>query len=188
MKKAIGMFVALILALGMTGVAFAHWSQIIYIEGSVKTGTVSVGWVGFENWDNEWFGKDVGSVAVSLKDVKGTHNENNIYETLVIELNNVYPSYKAYINVEIANGGTIPVNLVDFDIENVVDSENLLDYLSIDIIDCGWPDFPQIDPCDTVWATIYIHVEQEVDNSVCPQNATATFEGHLVFNQWNYTP
>lgn len=186
--KAIGMFVALVLALGMTGVAFAHWSQIIYIEGTVETGTVCVGWLDWENSDNEWLGKDVGSVAVWLEDVKGTHETDNIYETLVIELNNVYPSYEAYIEVEIANGGTIPVNLVHFDIENIVDTENLLDYIYIDIENCDWPGFPQIDPCQTVSATIYIHILQGTEPNLCPENATATFEGHLVFNQWNYTP
>lgn len=190
MKKAMGMFAALALAMAMTGVAYAHWSQIIYIEGTVETGTVSVGWVYFENWDDEWLGKDVGSVGVWLKDVKGTHNGDNIYETLVIELNNVYPSYEAYIYVEIANGGTIPVNLVDFDIYPTSDPDNLMDYVYWEIDDWYWPNFPQIDPCETVWKEIYIHIEQlrdpPWDNTICPQNATATFEGYDEFVQWNY--
>ena len=98
MKKAMGMFAALALAMAMTGVAYAHWSQIIYIEGTVETGEVCVGWSYCDNYDEEYLGKDVGSVAVRLEDVKGTHNGDNIYETLVIELNNVYPCYYAEID------------------------------------------------------------------------------------------
>ena len=185
MKKGMGMFAALALALAMTGVAYAHWSQTIYIKGTVETGTVCVGWVGFDNWDYEYLGKDVGSVNVWLEDVKGTHETDNIYETLVMELNDVYPSYEAYIEVEIANGGTIPVNLVDFDIENIVDPDNLMDFVYCELLDLYWPDFPQIDPCQTVDALIYIHIEQQVGENVCPQGATATFDGYLVFDQWN---
>ena len=190
MKKAMGMFAALALAMAMTGVAYAHWSQIIYIEGTVETGEVTVGWLSADNDDDEYLGKDVGSVVVRLEGVKGTHETDNIYETLVIELNNVYPSYEAEITVEIANGGTIPVNLVDFDIYPVSDNDNLLDYLDWEITYVDWPDCPQIDPCETVEADIVIHIEQlrdpPWDNTICPQNATATFEGYLEFVQWNY--
>jgi len=134
MKKAIGMFAALILALGMTGVAFAHWSQTIYIEGTVETGTVCVGWVYVDYEDYEYLNKDVGEVDAWLDDPKGWHIEDEIFGTLVVDLINVYPSYEAYIYVEIANGGTIPVNLVDFDIGPVSDPDDLIRF-----VDC-WID------------------------------------------------
>jgi len=186
------MFVALLLALGISGLAYAHWSQTIYIEGSVETGTVCVGWVDVDYEDYEYLGKDVGKVDARLEDLKGTHNGDNIYETLVVELDNVYPSYEAWIYVEIANGGSIPVNLVDCDIEPVSDPDNLLRFVDCWIDDGDWPDYPQLDPCQTAWAVIGIHILQEVWNDDlgeyenCPQDATATFAGYLTFVQWNY--
>lgn len=185
MKKIVGVFTALMVALAMTGVAFACWSQTIYVEGTVETGTVCVGWSDVDSWDNEYLGKDVGSVDAQLENVKGFHGETLIYETLVINLSNVYPGYEAWIEVSISNGGTIPVNLVDFDISPVEDPENLLKHVYWDIIDVEWENFPQIDPCQTVTAWICIQIIQEVDGQECPQDASATFAGYLTFCQWN---
>lgn len=194
MKSILGAFVALTLALGMSGFAYACWSQTLYIEGEVETGEVCVGYVYTDSWDEEYLGKDVGDIDCWLEDEKGEHDEDPIYETLVIELSNVYPSYGAYIEVWIANGGSIPVDLVDFDIELVSDPEGLLDFVDWEIIDCNWPRYPQIDPCDVVGFWVHIHIMQEVDlngngtiepDEICPQNATATFEGYLEFVQWN---
>lgn len=191
MKKAIGMFAALFLALGMTGIAFAHWSQTIFIKGSVETGTVCVGWVYVDYEDYEYLGKNVGEVNAWLEDPKGVHYEDTIYETLVVDLINVYPSYVAYIDVEIANGGTIPVNLVDCDIGPVSDPDDLIRFVDCWIDEGEWIGYPQIDPCQTVWAVIGIHILQEVwddelgENVTCPENATATFAGYLTFDQWN---
>lgn len=192
MKKAMGMFAALILALGMSGLAYAHWSQTIYIEGTVETGELVVGFVDYDYWDDEYLGKDVGDIYVDLVDWKGLHEEDDLYEKIVIELTDVYPSYEAWIEVSIANGGSIPVNLVDFDIENIIDPDGLMDYVDVQIINYDWPLYPQLDPCDTATALIYIHILQEVwDDGLgewvtCPQNATATFDGYLTFNQWNW--
>lgn len=191
MKKAIGMFVALLLALGMSGLAYAHWSQIIYIDGTVETGTVCVGWLYVDYEDDEYLGKDVGEVDAWLDDPKGEHDGDTIYETLVVDLVNVYPCYESYIYVEIANGGSIPVNLVDCDIEPVSDPDNLIRFVDCWIDDGEWDNYPQIDPCETAWAIIGIHILQEVwdeelgENVTCPENATATFEGYLTFDQWN---
>ena len=185
MKKAMGMFAALLIALGMSGVGYACWSQTIFIEGSVETGEVCVGWLDVDCYDDEYLGKDVAWCDCWLEGVKGEHNGDNIYETLVIELNNVYPSYEAWIEVDIANGGTIPVNLVSFDIHPIDDPDNLVKHVYWYIYDWDWPYCPQIDPCNIVTAYIHIHILEYVDDQLCPQDATATFEGELVFNQWN---
>jgi len=186
MKKIIGVFAALMVALAMTGVAFACWSQTIYIEGTVETGEVCVGFVGADCEDEEYLGKDVGDVSCDLEDWKCyTEEHGDAYETLVMTLSNVYPSYEAWCEITIANCGTIPVNLVDLVIRPVSDPNGLLKHVDWEIVDWYWPNCPQIDPCETVTAVIYIHIEQEVDMQECPENATATFEGELVFCQWN---
>ena len=191
MKKAIGMFAALMLALGMSGLAYAHWSQTIFIEGSVETGTVSVGWLSVYSEDSDDYDKDIGEVEVRLEDQKGMHGTDPIYGKVVIDLTTVYPCYEAYIDVSIANGGSIPVNLVDCDIVPVSDPDGLVDFIDCEIVEIDWLDYPQIDPCQTATAYIIIHILQEVWDEVngvwvtCPQGATATFAGYLTFNQWN---
>lgn len=195
MKKIIGVFAALMVALAMTGVGFACWSQTIYIEGSVETGEVCVGFVDTDCYDVE--DKEVGDVSCDLEDWKCyTEEHGDAYETLEITLSNVYPSYLAYCDITIVNCGTIPVNLVDFDIDAVSDPDGLLDFVDWWIEDYSWPDCPQIDPCDEVTVTIGIHIIQWVDfnedeiedpEEICPEGATATFEGYLEFCQWNET-
>ena len=189
MKKIIGVFAALMVALAMTGVAYACWSQTIFIEGTVETGYVCVGWSDVYTEDEWNVTKDVGEIDAWLEDQKGWHIDTPIYETLVVELSNVYPSYEAYIEVDISNGGTIPVDLVDFGLYPVSDPDELLRFVNWYINYVDWPGCPQIDPCQTVTVGVYIHIMQEIWDGeewvTCPQDATATFAGYLTFNQWN---
>jgi hypothetical protein len=187
-SKMVAFFAALMIALMVAGFAYAHWSQTIYIEGTVESGTVRVGWLDVDYMDAEYLDKDVGGVDAYLVDVKGDHDGDPIYERLVVELSNVYPSYEAYLEISIANGGTIPVNLVDFDIGPVSDPDGLLPFVYWDIDHVDWSDYPQIDPCQTVTIGVYIHILQEVSGVICPQGASATFVGYLTFDQWNYVP
>ena len=43
MKKIGILCLALVLALGSLGIGFAHWSDQLYVEGTVNTGEVLVG-------------------------------------------------------------------------------------------------------------------------------------------------
>lgn len=149
----------------------------------METGRVSVGWSDVDYEDVE-LDKDVGCVEAWLEGPKGAHRENTIYENLIIELTNVYPSYEARIRVEIANGGSIPVKLVGFGLSPVDDPDNLLRFVDCWIENAYWEKYPQLDPCQRAWAVIGIHIK---DNN-CPQGATATFEGCLEFVQWNMAP
>ena len=179
------MFAVLMVALAMTGVAYACWSQTLYIHGVIQTGTLCVGFVGCDNSDNEYLDKDIGHVCCRLEGLKGTHGADNCYENLIIELENVYPGYYAEIEIEVANCGTIPVNIVDADIYPVSDPDNLLDFVDWWLCGCNWPGFPQLDPCENASFTICIEILQDVGMNECPQNATATFEGYIEFVQWN---
>lgn len=127
MKKAMGMFVALMLALGMTGVAFAHWSQILYIEGTIETGELCVGLrdtgvndkgldPGFDTDLNVQvtYDKNVASITSTNVEEKCMHGDVQYYHKEVITITNAYPSYAPGWTTEIANCGTIPVKISSF--------------------------------------------------------------------------
>ena len=194
MRKAIMMFAALMFALTASGVAYACWSQTIYIKGTVNTGELCVGWEKAWTDDNNnnidpGKDKDVGCSEVELQGQKGLHGENPVYENLVITIENVYPCYETTVTAVIANCGGIPVVVSDCDFVVTSDPDNLEPFLDVDceIVDYPenfYPDY-QIDPCETVTVACHLHVLQDVDNRVCPMNATLTFEGYVTFVQWN---
>lgn len=131
MKKAIGMFVALILALGMTGVAFAHWSQTLNIVGTVETGELIVGIRDVCTSDpgttiDQMFDlstalpvpltKHVGTAeSVNVGEVKCTHEGVDFYHQVTFTVTNAYPQYYWEDTIEIANCGTIPVKLASIE-------------------------------------------------------------------------
>lgn len=177
MKKAMGMFVSLMIALSMTGVAVAHWSDEIYVEGTVEMGSVTVGWDSVEAWeDDEPCDKDVGSIDAWLEDEEtDVHTEKTIYKTLVIVISNVYPCWWGHVEAVIKNAGTIPVDLVDIIIDGDMPPEDEVNIW----VWCDWPDYPQLDPCNVAIIYADIHVKQDA-----PECTTYEFTVTLVFNQW----
>jgi hypothetical protein len=199
MKKMIGIFAALMVALAMTGVAYACWKQTLYIKGTVETGEVCVGFVDIDCNDDgtdPGYTKDVGSCSCYLDEESwkcSTEEHGDAYETAVIEITNAYPSYSVTVTVTVANCGTIPVNAVDIGYEITGDLAPW-----VEITDYGTSLKPpyQIDPCNTAtgWATI--HIKQWVDfdedgeedpNEICPMNSSATIYAEILFCQWNET-
>jgi len=139
MKK-IGLLVmALILALGGMGVGFAHWSQTLYIDGTVETGTFLVGFEAQSTDDppatngtpgviypdeNDYTipedgtydpgqdpAKNVAACDCELLDKKGMHGDETLYEKVKVTVLNAYPCYTNILTVTIGNGGTIPANV-----------------------------------------------------------------------------
>lgn len=120
MRKAIGMFTSLIVALAMTGVAVAHWSDSVQIEGEAHMGDFLVGWLDVkecEDIDLHWpEPKEVADLTCELEDPEtGVHHEpvQTVYHTLVVTVENAYPQYEAYCKVNLKNAGTIPAHIVD---------------------------------------------------------------------------
>jgi hypothetical protein len=126
MKKKIGLVcIALVLALGALGIGYAHWSQTIYVDQVVNTGTVCVG---FQELilaeDPEADGKDVGSITGYMDIwkcdhyIKETGEYMPIYEKIFINIDNGYPCYGVHIIFTVANGGTIPVDVTEFNLSD----------------------------------------------------------------------
>lgn len=181
------------LGLLATGFAYAHWSQTLYIEGSVATGSpdweftwtssTDPGPPNFvlddhcsDNFKDRWTGdKDVGYTTAKINE-----ENNHIVE---VTLNNVYPSYCVTVAVYAHNCGTIPLK-----IEKVIIDENeitttskvRLDLNSDELFDIEiwWRDGfgVQTEPCeDFPEISFWIHILQDA-----PQSATLNFTIEIV--------
>ena len=129
-KKIVLMPLMLMLALGISGVAFAHWSDMVYIEGTVEMGSLTLAFDYVEppdcdeyHWDpthefkipGEYLGKDVGNCSARYDDVvEDVHSKKLGYKTLNIEVNNAYPQYIVHTTFKLHNIGTIPIDIVEY--------------------------------------------------------------------------
>ena len=126
--KRIGLLaLALVLALGALGVGYAAWTDQVTIEGTVKTGTLSLDVVGYsgthvyktaddgvhvERWQNEdgshpegdfgeligWAGARPGDPTADEKDV-------------VVTFHNIFPCVEFEANVKLHCFGTVPIEV-----------------------------------------------------------------------------
>ena len=197
-KKIAATFAILMIALGVAGFAYAHWEKIVYVDGTVTTGTLHVTpsleaslWA---EGDDE--GKQGPYDGVATLDYE-VYPEDNYME---IWLDNVYPCLwvKGYIDLE--NDGSIPVNLVDCYWEGnetisivyvgteedgehyeVYDGDLLIAnlWLSYD-----FPDgYPQIDPGSTAYIDFALHFKEDL-----PQGVYYWFYLEFTFWNWNESP
>ena len=205
-SKIVGLFAAVMVALMIAGFAYAHWEQTLYIQGTVETGEYLVG---FESaWDNDdgvdpGYDKDVGNTTAWLDVWKGVHiypyngPTVDLYEKLVIEITNAYPSYTSTVYFEIGNGGTIPAMVtgakvvkvdgspVEIELPKGTDVQiNMDDDEDVDLtLRFDGPEDQQIDPCETKEFSLTIHVEQGAE-----QGATYSFKIEIYTIQWNLAP
>lgn len=193
MKKAMGMFAALILALGMSGIAYAHWSKVITISGTVNTGTLHL--IPTFEFDSlvQVGGKPIAEVNSNID------LETN---TITVTMDNVYPCLWVYGTFDLHNNGTIPAGLhaINVTAENLVvnywpiaggyagevednsldPGENVIMTGQVILSGDGESDFDQIDPGDNVYADFSLHFTENL-----PQNTTYTFTIELVYYNWN---
>lgn len=134
-KGLIGVLGSLILALLVLGVAYAHWSETLYITTVVNTGDFCVEfWEDYcinydepgEN-DLKYYGYpdrwpfDVGETVCEVTK-----------DTVTITLNNVYPCYQTWVRFVIKNCGTIPAKLKDVTVK-FEDPHGLKDYVEFGV-------------------------------------------------------
>jgi len=93
-----------------TGVAFGHWTDWVYINGCVNTGTMDVvpSFEGakFDEFNYKAYNNYTG-VATS------TVRIDDKTSTLYIDLNNVYPGVCWYGTFNLENKGTVPAGFVN---------------------------------------------------------------------------
>jgi len=190
----------LMLGLLMTGFAYAHWSQTIYIEGSVASGTVDweftfasaldetgLDWNCGDNFvPPPWrVNKDVGSTTIEVTDP----------HTVTLTLTNVYPSYWTSASVYAHCTGSVPLIIDNVILNGVVIREGnpkiRLDLTGDDNydIEIWWRESgvfgQQLEYCwDSDEMSFWIHVLQDA-----PQGETLSFTIELVAVQYDkYIP
>ena len=120
------LFAVVILSLSIIGISFAHWTDVLTLEGKVTTGTLcaeftppvttndqGLDWtcdVGFLNIldpkDNPR-AKDIGSSSSALFD----DDVDGHFDRIVVTFTNMYPCYYDHIAFWVNNCGTIPMKI-----------------------------------------------------------------------------
>lgn len=116
MKKVIGMFAALALALAMTGVAFAQWTDQVVINATVSTGTVDFRIL------------DLGECEVSPGIVVEGSEVATGGKSATITISNTYPGAYGYLWINVKNAGSIPIKLSQMRIVRVSGPWDLMDW------------------------------------------------------------
>ena len=117
----------LILALGISGYGFAHWSDTVQIEGTVEMGSATLAfdpdewldWIDIEELTGD---KDIGWANMYYdvdSYVEDVHTGKWGYKTLILEMHNAYPQYEVHFTtVVVHNIGTIPLHIVGLSIRD----------------------------------------------------------------------
>ena len=128
MKKIGLISVILVMAMGIMGVAYASWSDVITINQQVQTGNVEVGVRGVAPDPEEVEGKQVATVGVThgafkfQKDFEQsdfpagtlpptTPGLYDLYDSATVAISNYYPSLNVREDFFIGYNGSIPVKL-----------------------------------------------------------------------------
>jgi len=200
-KKLMVIPMLLVFALVLTGFAYAHWEKIITINGTVNTGELDWEFTFASCLDeigNDWniadgfapatpwrVDKDVGSTSVEITDP----------HTVIVTLDNVYPSYFTTVSVYAHNTGTIPLIIDSVIIDGHVFRKTIpRAYVQLDLDGDGKYDIEiwwrnglgtQIHPCeDSDEMSFWIHILQDA-----PQGETLEFTIQIVAINWNeYVP
>jgi predicted ribosomally synthesized peptide with SipW-like signal peptide len=151
MKGRLGKFgfilLALALCLSITGAAFAKWSDTVTINGTVNTGTVSVGihdlWLLDQGPDPQQSPgcntklKDIANhtsvndgAVVCTRNITGL-GPTDFVDSVTETITNAYPYYKSGTTLMLCNCGSIPVKIDDIDLAYVSGDKALLDYITI---------------------------------------------------------
>ena len=166
MKKFGLLLLAVVLALGTLGVGYAMWYEDLFIEGTVYTGELDVGF--YCPWGNCYDDetKDYSSIA-RVRDGKN----------LEITVTNAYPCVTYTCEFCIVTEGTVPVHFGPW----IIDRGNLPAGATVTVT----PDLTGVQRHPTDHQECYISVH--LDNDAA-QGATYTFSVDLRAYQYNESP
>jgi hypothetical protein len=150
MKKIALLALALVLALGSLGFAYAMWYEDLFIEGTVYTGNLDADWSLDGYGDDET--KDYSYVEAYI-----------IGDTLYVYVDNAYPCINYYVNFDVYNAGTIPFHVCDLVCTGPGQFPGTCTITQ--------PTPFQVHPGEHAWGTISIHLDNQYD----PQELTYYF-------------
>ena len=170
MKKFGLLLLAVVLALGTMGVGYAMWYEDLYIDGTVYTGELDVGY--YCTWgvasDSEAAEKDFSSITRSF---------SGDGKTMYITINNAYPCIDYNHQFCVVTAGTIPVHFGNW----VINRGTMPAGATIEVT----PDLygVQKHPGDHTECNIHVHLD-----NTATENATYTFSIDLTAYQYNEFP
>jgi hypothetical protein len=203
-------FLAVALALALTGAGFAHWQETLHVEGTVETGELDWEFLNppFSAGENPHppalTCDDVGTDPDYDKDVASTvgvfsdSDADGDYDLLTLTIDHAYPCYHNHCAFWVHCNGSVPliVERVNFLVDDtVVESLTAPGWVELDLggtadadISMYWGDNfgvgGQMHFCDYRDMSFSLHILQEA-----PQGETLTFSIQLVGVQWNeYSP
>jgi len=200
--KRIGMIcLALVLALGALGVAYAPWTDEVEITQTVETGELEVGVSGEAYLHRD--DKEVASVEVTFGEFKFSKDTDppypdEYYESVTVTVGNLYPGVRVFEDFYITVGGTIPVKLMlDWDVD---DPDGVYDHMGFrcTVLRNPWVGGPtlykgddpceaaavleglQVYPCETIVISLNKYLEQSA-----PHGASASATLTVTAIQYN---
>jgi len=197
--KMLAIPVLFIMCLSLLGIAYACWSETLYLNGSVQTGELdwelrpmftcldtpgTRDWNGDCSWEMWQTDKDVGGPTTV---VPSDSDEDGDWDTLTVTLNNTYPWYFEQIGFHVRNDGTIPLHFENVTIDGQLVSSGQTIFL--DLTEDGKPDVKimygdsigtQLHPGGILEISFWILVLQDA-----PEGATLTFTMKLLAVQYN---
>jgi hypothetical protein len=218
MKKFGILCLALVIALGALGVGYAAWTDTIFIDGTVSTGSVCLNIERFKEYggcpDEVWGNWVYDGVSVSCP--MGYHFEGIVeapegkcpatvsflgvdtdadgkYDELEVTIDNAYPYFAADISFWVCNCGTIPLKIE----APVINQSNWL------LIEYGDNIGRQLHPGQCAEISFYVGVTQhegyesaasglwivdDITKPICPQNTPLSFTIDIMGTQWNEYP
>jgi hypothetical protein len=195
MKKVGLLALAMVMALGALGVAYAVWAQPLFIDGTVNMGYIAAEFNSFEAPIDDY------AVVTPAIGKSGAKINNSLYELadkLTINIEDAYPNYSGIVWFEIKNNGTVPFYLENLDSALDVTVRgpspsvgNAIVTGIISITDSGLPAWSDqiVEPGATAWYKLQISVPGEDSDGpggvwLDPvQNEDYTIEVDLVVTQ-----
>jgi len=120
-KKLIALPILIAIALSVAGYAYAHWSDVIYINGTVHMANMTLAFTTQEPpiiyEPPEPKGKDVGWTEAYYDGLfQDDHTGKWGYEECIIIIHNAYPCYEVGVVFVVENIGLLPLHVYGWEI------------------------------------------------------------------------
>lgn len=168
MKKVGLIALLLVFALGTMGVSYALWSDNLFINGTVETGSIDANWSVESVTDDET--KEFSEMLVVGDGTK----------TLDITITNAYPCVTYTLAWDIDCGGSVPIHFEPPVIAQGFPGE--FTFTDVSGVPIDWESV-QLHPGDTMFGKLTVHL-----NNDAKEGATYTFSISLMFHQYNEEP
>lgn len=125
-KRIVVLPLMIIIALSIFGFVYAHWSDMVTVQGEVEMGSLTLAWdisevlvsIDRETWEKD---KNVSWAKIyydlPASYVEDVHTGKNGCKTLVFEIYNAYPQYWVHFTtVTVHNIGNVPLNITGINV------------------------------------------------------------------------